>query len=80
MAAVQPWHRVLRYGALALGVYHGKYAYDQLAVIRANERKVRILEPALDLIALFRKKSKSPRLTWSRLTSPTSLSRKRARR
>merc|ERR1711953_105611 len=27
-----------------------------------------------------RKKSKSPRLTWSRLTSPTSLSRKRARR
>ena len=41
MAAVQPWHRVLRYGALALGVYHGKYAYDQLAVIRANERKVR---------------------------------------
>ncbi|CAG5107730.1 Oidioi.mRNA.OKI2018_I69.chr1.g3462.t1.cds [Oikopleura dioica] len=42
MAAVQPWHRVLRYGALALGVYHGKYAYDQLAVIRANERKEEI--------------------------------------
>ena len=39
MAAITPWHRVLRYGALGLGIAHGNYAFGKLSEIRAAERK-----------------------------------------
>ncbi len=42
MAAIASWHRVLRYGALTFGIAHGSYAFDQLSVIRAAERKEEI--------------------------------------
>ena len=38
MAAIANWHRVLRYGALTLGVAHGSYAFGKLSEIRAAER------------------------------------------
>ena len=42
MAQIASWHRVLRYGALGLGIVHGDYAYKQLSQIRAAERKEEI--------------------------------------
>jgi len=42
MAAITPWHRVLRYGALGLGIVHGGYAFQKLSAIRAAERKEEI--------------------------------------
>lgn len=42
MAQIASWHRVLRYGGLFLGIAHGDYAFKQLSVIRAAERKEEI--------------------------------------
>ena len=42
MAAIASWHRVLRYGALGLGIVHGNYALGKLTEIRAAERKEEI--------------------------------------
>ena len=41
-STIAAWHRVLRYGAVTLGVVHGNYAFGKLSEIRATERKQEI--------------------------------------